>query len=73
MGAYLALGVLLGFAVAAQRSGLVGQIADAWAPAAAGGEPPGQKEAKPAPKLKELDIEGSPTALQLKKFADLTD
>jgi arylsulfatase A-like enzyme len=56
-GACLALGLLLGFAIAAQRSGLLGRAADAWASAVAADEqPPGKKDAKPAPKLQPIDI-----------------
>jgi hypothetical protein len=63
-GACLALGLLLGFAVAAQRSGLLEQVLHAQQPAAAqpGGPQGGQPGAKAAPKLQPIEALPRPEA-----------
>jgi arylsulfatase len=55
LGAYLVLGALLGFGVAAQRNGLLGPAAHADEPAFAAA-PAVKAGGKPAPKLEPLDL-----------------
>src|SRR5262245_36875125 len=61
-GACVALGLLLGFVAAAQRSGLTNRIAELWTSTAQGGEPQEKEKPRPVPPLQPIESLPKPEA-----------